>query len=161
MLYSRNGNKIYWINLANAKEEYGYTKEELQRRRELERAASRYDVEELENLELNPAGLDEYHTSELVQTFLCMEISSETHYAVPEHGFVPNYYVDISTYLEEKIDILKECKSAVKLSLFSRNEEVVFQPFQTLHIGSYKLFSLFSADDKDGYFHHYIYIGRK
>lgn len=31
--YSRNGNKIYWINVTNAKEEYGYAKEEeLQRR---------------------------------------------------------------------------------------------------------------------------------
>ncbi len=92
--------------MVNAKEEYGYTKEELQRRGELERVASRYDM-------------------------------------------------------EEKIDILKEYKSAVKFSPFSRNEEVVFQPFQTLHIGSYELFSLFSADDEDGCSNHYIYIDRK
>ncbi len=88
---------------------------------ELEQVASRYGVEELDNLELKSSGLDEYHTSELVQIFLC----------------------------------------EVKLSTFSRNDEAVFQPFQTLHIGSYELFSLSSADDEDGCSHHYIYIGRK
>lgn len=170
--YSRNGNKIYWINVTNAKEEYGYAKEEeLQRRGELERVAARYGVEALDNLELTPAGLDEYPMSELVQIFserikriqpnivlipfqydvhsdhrivfdavysctksfrypeiekiLCMEILSETDYAVPAHGFVPNYYVDISAYMEEKIDILKEYKSEIKPSPFPRNEEAV------------------------------------
>lgn len=170
--YSRSGNKLYWINVTNAKEEYGYSKEEeMQRRREIERVAGRYGVAGLDNLELKPAGLDEYRTSELVQLFserikkvqpqiviipfrndvhsdhrivfdavysctkafrypdiekiLCMEILSETDYAVPEQGFVPNYYVDISDYLEEKLDIMKEYKSEIKPSPFPRNEEAI------------------------------------
>lgn len=170
--YSRNGDKVYWINVTNAKEEYGYAKvEESQRRNEIERVAERYGVEELDNLELKPAGLDEYSTSELVQKFserikriqpqiillpyqydvhsdhrivfdvvysctkafrypsiekiLCMEILSETDYAVADHGFVPNYYVDISDYMEEKLDIMKEYKSEIKPSPFPRNAEAV------------------------------------
>ena len=39
--------------------------------------------------------------------------------------------------------------------------EAVFQPFQTLHTGSYELFSLYASDEEDGCSHHYIYIGRK
>ena len=170
--YSRNGDKVYWINVTNAKKEYGYTEtEERQRRCEIERAAVRYGVEQLDNLELKPAGLDEYKTSELVQIFcekirniqpeiviipfqydvhsdhrivfdvvysctkafrypsiekiLSMEILSETDYAVSDNGFVPNYYVDISDYMEEKIDILKEYKSEIRPSPFPRNEEAI------------------------------------
>ena len=68
--YSQNGDKIYWINVTNAKKEYGYTEaEERQRRCEIEQVAVKYGVEQLDNLELKPTGLDEYKTSDLVQIF--------------------------------------------------------------------------------------------
>lgn len=37
--------------------------------------------------------------------------------------------------------------------------EEIFQPFKTLHIGSYELFSLLSYEDEEGCSHHYIFIG--
>lgn len=166
------GDKVFWLNVTNAKEEYGYSKEEeLQRKNEIETVAGRYGVEELINLELEPAGLDKYRTSVLVQEFaasmkqiqpqvvilpfqydihsdhrivfesmysctksfrypsieriLCMEILSETDYAMQDNGFVPNYYIDISEYMEEKIDIMHEYKSEMKPSPFPRNEEAI------------------------------------
>ena len=54
-----------------------------------------------------------------------MEILSETDYAVSDKGFVPNYYVDISPYIEKKIEIMKEYKSEIKASPFPRNVEAV------------------------------------
>lgn len=39
--------------------------------------------------------------------------------------------------------------------------ETIFQPFKTLHIGNYELFSILSSDDEDGCSHHYFYIGLK
>ena len=168
----QEGDKVYWINVTNAKEEYGYSKEEeLQRRQEIEIVAKKYGVEELINLGLEPAGLDKYGMSALVRKFaeimkqispqivimpfqydvhsdhrivfdavysciksfryhsiekiLCMEILSETDYAVSDKGFVPNYYVDISPYIEKKIEIMKEYKSEIKASPFPRNVEAV------------------------------------
>ena len=40
-------------------------------------------------------------------------------------GYVPNYYVDISGYLEEKIAIMKEYKNEIKESPFPRNEQAI------------------------------------
>ena len=168
------GDELYWLNVTNVKEEYGYTKEEeSQGREEIERVAARYRMKEYIDLQLEPAGLDRYRTSELVQMFsgevrriqpdivilpysndvhsdhkivfeaaysstksfrypsvtniLCMESISDS-VSAPEMcggGYVPNYYVDISGYLEEKIAIMKEYKNEIKESPFPRNEQAI------------------------------------
>lgn len=64
------GDDLYWLNVTNVKEKYGYTKdEEVQGREEIRRVSARYRMKEYIDLELEPAGLDKYHTSELVQMF--------------------------------------------------------------------------------------------
>lgn len=170
--YANTGNEVYWLNVTNAKEEYGYTKEEEWRGKEqVEKVANLYGVKEYIDLNLEPAGLDKYRTSELVRLFaeivkkiepqvviipykndvhtdhrivfetmysctkafrypsirkvLCMEIISETDYAVADEGFVPNYYVDISDYIDKKIDIMKVYESEIGNSPFPRNEEAI------------------------------------
>lgn len=170
--YANTGNEIYWLNVTNAKEEYGYTKEEEKLGKEqVARVANLYGVKEYIDLKLEPAGLDKYRTAELVRMFaetikeiepqvviipykndvhtdhrivfetmysctkafryssiqkvLCMEIISETDYAVSDEGFVPNYYVDISDYIDKKIDIMKVYESEIKESPFPRNEEAI------------------------------------
>jgi LmbE family N-acetylglucosaminyl deacetylase len=44
-----------------------------------------------------------------IKRVLMYECISETEFApaLPEKAFIPNYYVDISAYLEEKLDIMK------------------------------------------------------
>lgn len=37
---------------------------------------------------------------------MTMEIVSETDFGKPENPFIPNFYVDITEYLEEKINAL-------------------------------------------------------
>lgn len=168
----QQNDEVYWVNVTNAKEDYGYTKEiEIQGQHEVRKVAKRYGVKELIDLGLEPAGLDKYKISELVKIFseivnkihpqiilvpfpndihtdhqivfnavysctkafrnpsiekvLCMEILSEIDYAVPDKGFVPNYYVDISKYIDDKIDIMKEYKTEIKQSPFPRNEYAI------------------------------------
>lgn len=42
-----------------------------------------------------------------VKEILMMEVASETEFASSENGFIPNYFVDISSYLDKKILIMK------------------------------------------------------
>lgn len=170
--HQKEKDEIYWVNVTNAKIEYGYSaQEEEQGKLETERVAKQYGVKRFIDLQMEPAGLDKYRTSELVQKFadivkevqpqiiylpfpydvhtdhrivfdavysctkafrypsiekvLCMEILSETDYAVSDKGFVPNYFVDISEFMEEKISIMKEYKNEIKPSPFPRNEDAI------------------------------------
>ena len=64
------GDELFWLNVTNVKEAYGYTKdEEAQGKEEIRKVAARYHMKEYIDLELEPAGLDKYRTSELVQMF--------------------------------------------------------------------------------------------
>lgn len=60
-----------------------------------------------------------------VEQILCMEIISETDHAVSDNGFCPNYFVDISKYIEIKLDILRAYSSELKESPFPRNIDAV------------------------------------
>lgn len=60
-----------------------------------------------------------------IKKILSMEIISETDYAYSDMGFVPNYYVDISDYIDNKIEIMKIYKDEIKNSPFPRNEEAI------------------------------------
>ena len=58
-----------------------------------------------------------------VKKILCMEILSETDYAEADSGFIPNYFVDISDYLEQKITIMKNYGSEMGSPPFPRSAE--------------------------------------
>ncbi len=59
-----------------------------------------------------------------IKKILMMETLSETEFApaLEECSFIPNYYVDISKYLDEKIKIMKLYKSEIKRHPFPRSE---------------------------------------
>lgn len=56
---------------------------------------------------------------------LSMEILSETDQAQRESGFVPNCFVEVSQYLDKKIEIMKVYKSEIDMAPFPRNEEAI------------------------------------
>ncbi|SFI04840.1 N-acetylglucosaminyl deacetylase, LmbE family [Pseudobutyrivibrio sp. OR37] len=60
-----------------------------------------------------------------LNTVLCMEILSETDQAERSHGFIPNVFIDITDYLDEKIEIMKTYKSEIDASPFPRNEDAI------------------------------------
>lgn len=166
------GDRIFGVNVTDVKEEYGYSKEAVEKsRKELAMVSQEYHMEKFYNLKLEPAGLNTCNVRELIQCFseimneikpqvvilpfpydihtdhhcvfeavhactkafrypfiekiLCMEIISETDYALPNRGFVPNYFVDISNTIEKKVEIMKLYKSEIKDSPFPRNEKAV------------------------------------
>ena len=61
---------------------------------------------------------------DFIKKILMYECLSETEFApsLQENAFSPNYFVDISKYLEEKINILKVYKSELKEFPFPRSE---------------------------------------
>lgn len=164
------GHIIFWLNITDKKEEYGYSREEvIGRKKEIEMVKNEYKIKEMFNLQLEPASLEKINNRELIQniskvintvkpqtlilpykndihsdhkiTFnsvyassksfrcpfiqnvLCMEILSETDYALPEEAFFPNLYIDISDYIEKKIEIMKIYKSEVGVPPFPRSED--------------------------------------
>lgn len=56
-----------------------------------------------------------------VKELLMMEILSETDSASSDFGFVPNYFVDISEFIHQKIKILKNYKSELLEHPFPRS----------------------------------------
>ncbi|WP_428260215.1 PIG-L deacetylase family protein [Gallibacter sp. Marseille-QA0791] len=152
--YTDAGEKVYWLNISNTKEEYGYS-EELCRKREKRyyEVIRRLHITDAVDFKLQPAHLEKYDTGEIInkignivdrikpeiiittspgdvhsdhktvfswakafsksfrnpwlKKFLLMEIVSETDFALPMGSFIPNYFVDISDFLEDKIEALK------------------------------------------------------
>jgi LmbE family N-acetylglucosaminyl deacetylase len=58
-----------------------------------------------------------------IKKILCMEILSETDFASSDNGFVPNYFVDITKYIDKKINIMQIYKSEIAKSPFPRSVE--------------------------------------
>lgn len=170
--YKKQGHEVVWLNVTDMKEEYGYSRERIsERQEEIQRVKQAYNIDAFYNLELKPAGLDQYSKSMIVQKMadifetvqpeivilpygydvhsdhkivfeaalacakvfrctcirkiLCMEIISETDYAVSENGFVPNYYVNIDDYIEQKIKVAQLYQSEVKAAPFPRNVDSI------------------------------------
>ncbi len=68
--HADEGDDIFWMNVTNTKQVYGYSMEdEIQGKEEASRVALRYGVRKFIDLELEPAGLDKYRLSELIQVF--------------------------------------------------------------------------------------------
>lgn len=60
-----------------------------------------------------------------IRKILMFETISETDFApaVQENAFIPNYFVDITKYIEKKIEIMKVYSSEIKEHPFPRNEK--------------------------------------
>ena len=54
-----------------------------------------------------------------------MEIVSETDFAPVASGFVPNYFVDITSFIEKKIRIMRLYKGQMKRPPFPRSERTL------------------------------------
>ncbi len=164
------GARMYWLNLTNVKEEYGWDKSRvLSRNKEISEVAKCYGFDEVINLELEPMGLDKYPLgkivsliSEVFQKFkpetillpwkadphsdhviaykavlsaskkfrnpyikriLAMEIISETNFGDGE--FQPNYFFNVSGFLDKKIEIMKIYGSELGDHPFPRSVESI------------------------------------
>ena len=60
-----------------------------------------------------------------LKTVLAMEILSETDQALQENGFVPNVFVDVTDYIDKKIEIMKVYESEITAPPFPRNAEAI------------------------------------
>lgn len=60
-----------------------------------------------------------------IKQVMTMEILSETDFGRPENAFVPNYFVDISQYMDKKIEALKLYQTELGLLPFPRSIENV------------------------------------
>lgn len=60
-----------------------------------------------------------------LKTVLSMEILSETDQALNENRFAPNIFIDISEYIDKKIEIMKIYKSEIDTAPFPRNEDAI------------------------------------
>lgn len=60
-----------------------------------------------------------------LKTVLSMEILSETDQAQGQNGFSPNVFVDISPFIDKKIEIMKIYKSEIGTAPFPRNENAI------------------------------------
>lgn len=166
------GDEIYWVNVTNAKTEYGYSEDEASRWNEIiDKVNMQFGFVKMYDLGLEPATLDcmckatliskikdcievikpnivllpyyeDTHSDHRivfesvmacckafrnpsVEKILCMEIISETDYAISTKGFIPNYFVDITDYLEKKIEIMRLYDSEISLPPFPRSIEAI------------------------------------
>lgn len=58
-----------------------------------------------------------------IKKILMMEVPSETDFAMFEYTFKPNYFVDISNYVDKKIEIAKVYQSEILEHPFPRSEK--------------------------------------
>lgn len=166
------GHQVFWLNITNMKEEYGYAKETIEKRlNEILKVKNALGIRQIYDLKLKPAGLDTYPMNVIIQkikevfdevrpslvilpylydahsdhkivfeaasactkafrapyikTVLCMEIISETNYSYVENTFKPNYYVDISDYIDKKIEIVSNYNGEILPPPFPRNHESI------------------------------------
>lgn len=81
-----NGDKLYWLNITDMKEEYGYEKERVQKRHsEIAAVKEHYGMEGFFNLELEPAHLEKYDSGTVIN-----RISNIFAMTQPEVIYLPN-----------------------------------------------------------------------
>ncbi len=168
--YIDSGEKVYWLNISNTKEEYGFSKEICKRREEqyLE-IKNKLKITDAVDLKLKPARLEAYDSGKAIEEigayinkikpeviittnpgdvhsdhatvfswvkafsksfrnpwlkkFLLMEVVSETDFSVSRNPFFPNYFVDISDFMEKKIDAVNVYKEEIGHHPFPRSAE--------------------------------------
>lgn len=164
------GKEVHVLNITDMTADYGYSEEKIQERtKEIETMIKAYDLNGYYNLRLQPANLDTYSSSELIdrvskvfkevepnivilpyhkdvhsdhrvifdicysctksfrypfiKKILMMETPSETDFAFFEEAFKPNYFVDITDYIDKKVEIAKIFKSEIGEHPFPRSEK--------------------------------------
>ncbi|BAI79870.1 conserved hypothetical protein [Deferribacter desulfuricans SSM1] len=162
-----NGDIIYWINITNIKEEYGYSKEKVKKRNEeIKKVIESYEFNDFFDLSLKPTSLTEndipfivtkissildkikpnilyipfwndVHSDHrvvfnalqpffksfrypFIKKVLMMEIISETDNQFKE-TFKPNVFVDISDFIDKKIEIMNIYQSELGEHPFPRS----------------------------------------
>ncbi|MDZ4726925.1 MAG: PIG-L deacetylase family protein [Leptospira sp.] len=165
------GFPTYWLNITNMSLSYGWEQDRIdQRKTEIEKVISSYQVDKYLSLDLEPVGLDKYPRSEIVlkistvfnqlkpemivipwksdphsdhnvvyesvisasksfrypfiKKILAMEILSETNFSDFD-DFSPNYFVDITGFLDKKIQIMNIYKSEMGNHPFPRSDEAL------------------------------------
>jgi len=61
-----------------------------------------------------------------IKKVVSMEIISETDFANPQHGFIPNLFIDISKYINKKIEIMQLYKSEIGVHPFPRSDDSIW-----------------------------------
>ncbi|GIU70252.1 MAG: GlcNAc-PI de-N-acetylase [Candidatus Woesearchaeota archaeon] len=164
-----NGDYIFWINITNMKEEYGYTKEKVkQRNKEIEKVIRAYNFADFFDLAYKPTSLTEADIPTMIERIskvlekvkpnilyipfyadahsdhrivfkslqpffksfrypyikkiLMMEIISETDNQFIE-SFRPNVFIDITDYIDKKLEIMKIYQSEIDKHPFPRSLE--------------------------------------
>ena len=153
--HSKEGDEIYWLTITALREDFGYSKEVVEKRKkELMEVAEAYNFTKAIHLDFATTKLDEYTKTELITAiskvfvavkptiiylqhrgdahsdhcdvfdavYSCtksfrypfikevyaMETLSETEFSAPlvMNAFIPNSFVDISEYIERKLEIM-------------------------------------------------------
>lgn len=60
-----------------------------------------------------------------IKRIMTMEILSETNFGRPENPFSPNFYIDISDYMDQKIEAVQIYESEIEAHPFPRSIEVI------------------------------------
>lgn len=168
--YKDKGHQLYWLNITNMKEEFGYKKEAIEtRQKQIELVKIKIGFTDFYDLGLEPANLDQYRSNKIIEQIskiigsvrpeiiiipngtdahsdhkivfewccactkifrypfikrvMSMEIISETNFSVGDSIFVPNYYVDITKYMNRKEQILGIYESELGEHPFPRSLE--------------------------------------
>jgi LmbE family N-acetylglucosaminyl deacetylase len=90
--YKDEGNKIYWLNITNMEEEYGYQRDDVaMKQQQINQICKMYNMDGFYDLGLRPAGLDLYNRSLLIN-----EIAKIIELVQPEVVILP-YKGDVHT----------------------------------------------------------------
>lgn len=166
--FKSQGSKIYWLNVTNMREKYGYSKQQVtNRKNEVNNVKKLYNVDKYFDLGLKPASLEYSFSSKYIdkiasiyrkikpttlivpykndihsdhrfvykycfslskifrqpsiKCILMMEILSETDFVEPDNAFSPNFFVDITDFLDQKLLIMEKYKSELGEHPFPRN----------------------------------------
>ena len=99
-----NGGKIFWLNITNMKEEYGYSKEIVEKRKQqIHKVKLAYKMDGYYDLGLCPAHLDKYDSGEIID-----KISKVFDEVKPEVILLPNRY-DVHSDHKKAFDWCYSC----------------------------------------------------
>jgi len=169
--HKSNGDAVYWLIVTSIQEQYGFTADAVEtRRQEIEKISSMYGFDGVYDLDFPTMQLDDISFSRLIgsisdvfrqvepdivylpfkndvhtdhqiafkaaysctKTFRCssikkimmMETLSETEFAssTKEDSFIPNMFVDITDFIDRKIEIMNHYKTEIGQYPFPRSE---------------------------------------
>ena len=171
--YAQQGQPVYWLNISNTKEEYGYPKELVEKRsRQFDTVAEKLGVMKAIDWKLQPAHLSEYPAGDQIgrlaklmdelrpdtiispyygdihsdhgtvyswikavsksfrnpflKRLMLMEVISETDFAMPDQVFRPNFFIDISDQMEQKMEAISVYSQEIGEHPFPRSLKNIY-----------------------------------